>query len=510
MAGPEQGEGKGHRAHGARGFLVSVASLVSARAYLALSQVIVLPIIARHLAVEDFALMATAMIVVIFATTISDGGLGRSLIRTPAMDRLEWSSVYWLMFGIGCGLAGLTMLAAPLAADWFGAPQLLPMLLVLSCVPFLQAISAAPNAEIERREDYRGIARVQMLSTTVSLGLAVALALAGAGIWALVAQQVSLALVRFVGIARLSRFRPQWRFSTIGLRPHLVFARDTLIVSALVVARNQLPVIAIGKMLGQIPLGYYSMSERLTRLPQFGIAGPMSSVVYVRMSKAQHDSARLCDIYLASMRLLAVALIPPMAVVAAAGGPVFTFLLSAEWQAVAPIFALSVGGLVLEAIAIFTLQPLFRVLSRTDLLVRISLEGLILRTALILPAALISVEAVALSLTLWALVIVPRGWQMAARLIPLAISACLLTLLPACAAALAMVLAWLVLASSLAMTPLAATVMACLLSLAGCGLTLLLDGRGMRAALRVFRAEATHPAPSAIPTSPVPARVAPV
>ena len=235
---------------GARGFLVSVGSLASARVFLAVSQILVLPIMARQLSIEDFAIMALAMTAVILTQTLSDSGLGRSLIRASEYDHEEWSSVFWLMVAVGLGLALITCALGPVMAWFYDEPRLVGLLAVLSTVPLVQAITAAPNAEVERREKFNAIARVQMTTTTVSLALAVGLALVGAGVWALVAQQLALALVRLVGIVRLSTFRPAWVFRADKLGHHLVFARDTIIQSILSTVRRQFLVLIIGRVLG--------------------------------------------------------------------------------------------------------------------------------------------------------------------------------------------------------------------------------------------------------------------
>jgi O-antigen/teichoic acid export membrane protein len=194
-------------------FFLNVGALVSARVFLALSQVLVLPIIARQLTVADFALMALAMTVVVFSGVLSDAGLGRSLIRTPHTEQDEWSSVFWLLVLIGIGLAAVVVLISPHWALFFNEPRLTALLCAMAPVPLCQAISSAPSAEIERREAYSDIAVLQVITTVISLGLAIGLALAGAGVWALVAQQLALAFVRLIGIARLTRFRPSLTFS---------------------------------------------------------------------------------------------------------------------------------------------------------------------------------------------------------------------------------------------------------------------------------------------------------
>ncbi|MCR9089522.1 MAG: oligosaccharide flippase family protein [Rhodobacteraceae bacterium] len=474
-------------ARSARSFFVSVGSLVSARMVLALSQILVLPIVARLLSIEDFALMAMAMSVVVFSSVLSDAGLGRSLIRSKNMSDDDWSSVFWLLVGIGVGLFCAVQLIAPLAAHFYGEPAVWPLLSVLAIVPLCQAISAAPNAEIERRENYTGIARVQMITTVVSFSAAIALAFAGAGVWALVAQQVMLAVVRLIGILSLSRFRPKAVFVWSLLGPHLVFARDALTSSAISAASAQAGVVAIGKLLGTAPLGLYAMSQRFSRLPQFGLAGPMSVVVYVRMSKAQDDPARLIDIYLGSMRLLALLLIPPLAFIAVAGDAVFSVFLSEEWRHVAPVFALSIPGLAFEAITIVCLACLFRACGRTDLLVRLTFEGAILRIALVFIAAHISLQAVAASLTIWGLLYVPRGWALARRVVPLRTRDCLRVLaLPVGITALFVVL-FVILIGVYAPGEPVEVLIAIAFSLMAIGATALIERKPLGATIHIFK-----------------------
>ena len=424
-----------------RGFFANVGALVFARGFLAVSQVLVLPIIARHLEVEEFAVMALAMTVVIFTSVLSDAGLGRSLIRSRDYDPAEWSSVFWLLVGVGLLLCLAVLAIAPVWAWVFEQPALLPILAALSVVPLFQALSAAPNAEIERREHYTALARLQIAAAAAGLVVAVILAMAGAGVWALVAQQVILAGVRLAGIVALSRFRPSLVFVRGLIGGHLTFARDAIVVSLISTLKSQSSILAIGKILGEGALGYFAMSQRFTRLPQFGLAGPMSSVVFVRMAKAQDDPEALARIYLASSRLLATILFPPLAMIAVAGTAIFTVLLSEKWAPVASVFALSIPGVVLEAVTVTYLACLFRAIGRTDLHVRLMIEGAVLSLILVVSAAFVSLEAVAGSLTIWSLLYVPRGWSLVRRAVPLPLKNSVTAILPAAAVSAFFVLA---------------------------------------------------------------------
>ncbi len=475
-------------AHSVKGFFVSVSSLVSARLFLALSQILVLPIVARHLTVDEFALMAMAMSVVIFCSVLSDAGLGRSLIRTPTYDHEEWVSVFWLLVAVGIGLALIILGIGPIWAAFFDQPALVPILSALAVVPLCQAISATPNAEIERRENYTGIAKVQTITTVISLGLAVILAILGAGVWALVAQQISLAAIRLVGIVYLSKFRPNLLFKPHLIGTHLVFARNALTVSAISVFQTQSAVIAIGKFNGETSLGLFSMSARFSRLPQFGLVGPMSSVVYVRMAKAQSDTGRIVEIYFAALKLMATLLLPTLAMTAVAGTAIFTLMLSEEWVQVAPIFALSIPGIAFESIAVVLLVCVFRATNRTELHVRLSVESTIVHIVLVVAAAaLFDVSAVATAISVWGCVIVLRGWVLAQRVVPIRISECLRTLSVPTIISFVMVCCHILARQALSPGHLAEIALAGTILMVGLGAAVLIQRRDLNQAIKAFR-----------------------
>lgn len=420
-----------------RQFFANVGALVLARAYLAASQIIALPIVARNVSVEDFAVMALAMTVVLFGTVLSDGGLGRSLIRVKEYDPDEWSSVFWLLFGLGIVLALMVMIAAPLWAWFFASPRLIPVMMVLAAFPFLQSIAAVPGAELERREKYQPLAVVQTVATTVSLGTAIALALWGFGIWALVWQQISLAGTRLVGLWAITSFRPKAIFSWQLVKSHQRFARDSISVSLISILDGQIAVMAIGRFLGQVPLGLFAMTQRFTRLPMYGLAGPASSVVYVRMARVKESPERVAEIYYASVRLLSFALIAPFTMICLSGHAIFVTILSDEWAAVAPLFAMIVPGFTLDAIAVVCLGCVYRALARTDLHVRAVTEGTILRAILIGGAVWISLDAVAITFTVWSALMTLRNWSLVSGCAPIKRNRCLSAIAgPAACAAL--------------------------------------------------------------------------
>lgn len=401
----------------ARHFLVSVGSLSGARIFVALSQILILPILARQLDVTDFGDIAIAMTVVLFAQLLSDGGLGRSLIRQETYQRIEWSSVFWLLVAVGLGLTGLLIAIAPLWAGFFERPSLQSLIMALSVVPLLYAVSAVSTAKLERDKRFPTIGVVQVIAAIAGMIAAVSLALAGAGAWALAAQQIILATIHSLSCIALAGFRPLSPMHRVPLREHLTFAGNSISVSLLTTAQRQVPIMLIGQSLGAATLGLFAMSQRIHNLPLFALAAPASRVVFGQMSRAQKTPARIVTHYLSSIFLLSFLVFPPVAVLAGIGETAFAVLLSEPWKPAAVIFALAAPGVALDAVTSHA-GVLFQAVNRTEIRLRMVTERTVLRIVLLAAALPFGIEATAASITATAILFQPRQWFHLGRAIP--------------------------------------------------------------------------------------------
>lgn len=396
------------------GFLASVGALSAARMAAMASQVLVLPIIARHVSPAEFGVVALAMSVAAFANIFSDAGMGRSLIRTPLSARDEWSSVFWFLAVLGTALA-LGFLALTPAASWFFEdPRLFWPLVALAPMPLILSLNAAFAAEMEQRRVFAELALSQVAATAVALGVAVWMAVAGFGVWALIAQQLLLVGLRALWVAARSRFRPGLRFSRAALGAHFGFGRDITAASLLGYLGEQSTVLAIGKALGAADLGLYAMATRFARLPMFGLAGPFGQVLYVRLTQAAADLGAFRTIVLSAIRCLAFVILPPMAALAAVSDTAFTLLLSDRWAEVAPIFMVLAGGAALQAATQPTAVAL-AALGQTTARLRLTAEITVFWLLLLGVGAAFGLLAIAAARTAWMLLQLPRHWAFLGR-----------------------------------------------------------------------------------------------
>jgi O-antigen/teichoic acid export membrane protein len=342
-----------------------------------LAQFVAIPILARLLSPADYGVVAIAMPFALFAMMLADAGIGMSLVRTPATDRVAWSTSFWLCVALGVVFALAMAAAAPIAAAAFEEPSLTPLIASLSFVVIAQAVHLIPIAALQQQGRFATIAFTELASTAAGIGTAVYAALAGAGAWALILQQVAFFAVRVVLVCSLSPFRPLWRFDWPAVRGHVLFGRDVLGVSLVSYFARSADNWIVAKALGSSVVGLYSMAFQFARLPAQLVTGPFQYVVYAELTRMKDDTAAVARVFIAATRVIALVVLPFMGLVAIAGEPVFSALLSAKWRDAGLVFALVAPACAVQTVAAIG-DTVVYALGRTDLQLRTAIEYAVL------------------------------------------------------------------------------------------------------------------------------------
>ena len=304
-------------------------------------------------------------------------------------------------------LALFLAILAPVVAWWFSEPELQPLLLALALVPIIQGILSVPQAEMQKRGAIPQIAMGETLGTFAGFGVAVWIATHGGGAWALVGQQLVFWIIRAFGVGCFTNLRPQSQFSWDALGEHLKFGRDTIGFALVNFILRQSHNLVIGKLLGSYPLGVYSVASRFSNLPADVIGGPILYSLYAHLARMKDDKAAMRHIILSVTRLLAILVLPPMALVAAGGETFFTLFLSDEWSDVSTIFLLIAPSGALQGIAMLYGTVLMAT-GETGKRLQIAVEMAIYWLALLFATISFGIKVVAVANTIWFLSYFPR------------------------------------------------------------------------------------------------------
>ena len=306
----------------------------------------VMLLLARFLTPEDFGALAAVAILTDIARVLSDGGFGASLARSPEVDERDINSVFYFNLAMS-GLCYLIIfVAAPWIADFFHAPNLVPLMRVQSLSLILGALGTIQWILIWRAMNFRVQTWSSASSTLVGGIVGCTMANLGYGPWSLVAQELSRAFTFMVFNWYASWWRPKLMFSVPHFKKHFAFGSRMATAQVLTVAYDKVSTILIGRFFSQRELGLFNQAKTFEAVPVGIIADPINQVTAPIFVRIQDDIERLKSGYRRAQRLLFQLSTPVMLALIVLGKPLYLFLFGEKWLDAAPFFqVLCVNGI---------------------------------------------------------------------------------------------------------------------------------------------------------------------
>ena len=344
-----------------------------------LSGLVVTAILARLLAPEDFGLIALTAVAVGLLSIFTEVGLNSALIQKKEVRQEHLTSAFWLSISVGFSLAILGAAAAPLIAGLYSEPRLAVLLPALLLTLPLSGLAQVPDALLKRRMAFRQIACIDWASSLVAGLAGVALAFAGAGVWALVVQSIVVTGLSAFARLAVARWRPDFDFRLGYVREMLTFSASVLGCTLVNFLCNNVDNALIGNVLGVQSLGYYALAFNLVMLPSMTISGIVTRVMFPALASIQDDLPRFRRGYLRMLRVISSVSLPAIVGLGATAPLLITTVYGERWAPAVPV--LRVLAVIGALQTINTSGLVFYALGRPNLLLGWSLLSLVLMTA---------------------------------------------------------------------------------------------------------------------------------
>lgn len=328
--------GSVYRSGGYLGVRYGVGLLLSAGGVLLLT---------RLLGPAEYGLYAAAAGFHAVVYTLAQWGVGTYLVRhEDGEDVQRYHHAASFLLVVGVGLVAMAALLLPLAERWTRLDGLaLPALALFVAVP-VQLLAVVPTAKLERGLDFRSVAGVEMAGQAGFFAAAVALAAAGAGVWAPVAGVWAQQTLQAAGYAHRAGYRYRWAWSGTEARALMAFGFSYSASIWLWQARRLANPLIVGRWLGAEAVAYVAVAAQLaTHVGVLGVAAlRMSTAVLARV---QRDGPRTAAAVGEGMQLQALALGPPLVVFGWLGGWLVPALFGAGWTPLMTVFPAVALGL---------------------------------------------------------------------------------------------------------------------------------------------------------------------
>ncbi|WP_165399894.1 oligosaccharide flippase family protein [Xylanimonas ulmi] len=303
-------------------------------------------LLARLLTPADFGLVAIATALPPMLQPLADMGLSTYILQADKPTKRTYSTVFWYSAGAGIVVTLLLLAAAPLVGVVVDSPDVVPVSAAIAPMALLVILGAVPVAILRRTLRFRALAMMSFVAGLIGQVIAVAMALAGFGAWALVWQALSVQLIQLVLAWVVSRFRPQLTFSLAEFKHMTRFG--VKVIGAHIAEPAGLWAVnaVIAGALGPAGLGYVNIAQRLITLSQEMTTTALGPVTTVMFSRIRGAADRLLAGYLRAVSV-STAIVGVVLVFVAVGAPqLIPLLFGGQWgPSAGPAQVLAVAGL---------------------------------------------------------------------------------------------------------------------------------------------------------------------
>ncbi|MGZ8282209.1 MAG: lipopolysaccharide biosynthesis protein [Allosphingosinicella sp.] len=334
-------------------------------------------LVIRMLDPSDYGLVAMTGVVLAFLDLFNGWGFASALVRDDRIDRHRIGQVFGMLLLMNFGLAALQWTAAPYVARYFHQPMVADMLRVQALFFLANPFTALANALLIRRMDFRRQSQVNLLAAVLSACTALGCALAGLGVWTLVAAPFVYWYARAIGYSIAARLwiRPIFRFAGAGEMAR--YGGAMILVQFCWWVQSQADVFIGGRLLDAHRLGLYTTALFLTQILAAKFVPPLNEVAFAAYSRIQGERDVMQAAFLKTVRLIMVIALPFYFGLAVTAEPLVLTFLGAKWRDAAslvPVLACAMPFMTLQIL----FAPATNALGRPALAVRIGLIGALL------------------------------------------------------------------------------------------------------------------------------------
>ena len=354
-------------------------------------------VLARILLPEDYGTVALVTVFTTIMQVFVDSGLSTALIQKKDADDLDFSSVFYFNFVVCIILYLIMFFAAPVIASFYEMPELTPIVRVISLTIVISGVKGVQQSYVSRYMLFKRFFYATLGGTIFSAFLGIAMAYAGFGVWAIVAQQLSNTSIDTLILWITVKWRPKLLFSWERLKDLLEFGWKLLCSALLDTGYTNLRNLLIGKIYSSSDLAFYNQGDKFPKLIVTNINTSIDSVLLPAMSKEQDNKEKVKNMTRRSIMVSCYIMAPLMIGLACCATSVVTLILTKKWLPC--VFFLQIFCITYMFYPIHTANlNAIKAMGRSDLFLKLEIWKKVIGMFLLLSTMFISVEAMAYSL----------------------------------------------------------------------------------------------------------------
>lgn len=254
-------------------------------------------VLARLLLPEDFGLIGMSMAFIAILSLLVDGGFSKALIQAETVDATSFDSVFYFNLGIGSLVMVVLYLLAPSIGAFYENETITDLVRWLSLLVPISALSVVHNAIFTRDLRFKELGVRSFIAGVGGGIVGVIMAVTGYGVYALVGQSLTGALLGVLVLWWAADWKPGRHFSYARLREISSFGRFIFAANLLSRSISEIYALFIGKLFSPATLGFFTRSQSLSQLVIRYTSGVVMKVYLPVFSKLQNEEDKFRELF---------------------------------------------------------------------------------------------------------------------------------------------------------------------------------------------------------------------
>jgi O-antigen/teichoic acid export membrane protein len=334
--------------------------------------------LARLLTPEVFGLYAILVFVITAGIRSSELGVGAALIQRRDLDPAASLGVaFTATLGLALALGTAIAAAAPLVARWPGvSSDVTAPVRWLALLVVLSSLRMPAMVLLERRLAYLPLTVAETADTVTFHAVAIAAAIAGAGLWSFVMGALAARAVNLVVLWGAARWRPTLRWSWRELAPVMKFGilfQGSILVA---IAGDAVVPIVVTAWSGVTGVGFLNWAATLAFLP-LQVVSIAGRVLFPALSSLQADTERFAEATARALNRVTAVLYPAAALLLAGADPVVRLIFGEAWLPAIPAVRCFCLSAIIGGTSTIFVHALYS-LGRADIVFRLNIANAVL------------------------------------------------------------------------------------------------------------------------------------
>ena len=346
------------------------------------AQLVLMLILAHMLGPKAFGLIGMLAIFIAIGQVFIDSGFSSALIRKNDRSNIDYSTAFYFNIFVAVIFYIVLFITSPFISDFYQQPELTLLTKVIGLSLIINSFTLVPRTILTVSMNFKAQAKASICSVIIGGVIALTLAKCGYGVWALVAQTLSMALCNAVFLNVVAKWIPSLNFSKESFSYLFGFGGKLLASGLLDTAYNNLYQIVIGKKFDVVNVGQYTQANQISSIPAMTMTNVIQRVTYPMFSHMQDNHKKMQEYYLLTIKVAALFIFPLMAGIAIISKPLIHMFLGSQWGEASNLIMVLAFAYMLYPIHAINLNIL-QVKGRSDLFLKLEVIKKILGLAII-------------------------------------------------------------------------------------------------------------------------------